>query len=204
MTHSLREPERHGEPAAAPAVCLVTPVGDVEHEHVHEFVVDHVHETLGVAGVGQHHALAKGLGKPPGPLADQAVRDVGLLEVVGRRIEDERDLGLELVVEDPRQPEVGVLGDHGRARCELLLLRVEEDLEVRGVQDVPVEVLVLDLVAAEELRLGQRRQEDPEQDERGRGIAHGDGNDTTHVLQGWPADWPVRRRSARRRPWCSC
>jgi serine/threonine-protein kinase RIO1 len=67
------------------------------------------------------------------------------------------------VIEHPFEPRVPALG-HPRGNFDsLLLLRVVVDVEVIGLQDLEIEVLVLDLVAAEVLSRRVARDDADEQ-----------------------------------------
>ena len=79
------------------------------------------------------------------------------------------DLALgELASEDRREPVVPALR-HARGLADRrLLLRIEMDVEVLGLEHLPVEVLVLDLVAAEVLGGGALRQAGQREERRRR------------------------------------
>src|SRR5262249_43739920 len=105
---------------------------------------------------------------------------VRLLEVRGRGVEDDRLPFAELVAHHAREAAVPPLGHPGRVLYRSLLVGVEIDVEVLGLQHLVVELLVLDLVLAEVLgRRRVRRESERGRGEEGRGgweeagLAHG-------------------------------
>src|SRR5690606_9310319 len=92
------------------------------------------------------------LEKPAYAVGDESRRDVRLLEVEVRRVEDEGNALAEAEGEAVLQLRVGLLREVRAVLGERLHLRVVVDVEVLGAEDVPVELLVLDLVTAEVLR----------------------------------------------------
>jgi hypothetical protein len=109
----------------------------------------------GAAG-RQHDPAAQRFGHTSGPLPDP-LDDVGLLELRLGGVDDQRLAAGELMVEEPSVPEVPPLGESGCQVCGGALSGIEVDVEVLAAEDPPVEVLVLDLVAAEVLgRQGRR------------------------------------------------
>ena len=106
-----------------------------------ELVVAHVDR--------QHHPVSGRLRERSHTLGDEVQIDVGLLERRVRRVEDERDLLRDLVVELLRQVHVRALGVVDDALQRPALLVVEVKVEMCRVIDVPVELVVDDLVLAE-------------------------------------------------------
>ena len=169
LGHPFHEPERRIDlrelrDAAAGASARE----DVELELVRHFVREHVLEPAEVAGEGHEHAMTQRLGHTAGALA-QIAGDVVLSEVGARGEEEDRLLLAELVPQNARKPSVVALG-HARAfHRGNALGGVVVDEEVLGLDDLPVEVLVLDLVLAEVLLACRPRGERPkccERDER--------------------------------------
>src|SRR5262249_46506120 len=70
-----------------------------------------------------------------------------------RGVEHQRLAGLHFVTEELRVARVPALGHPRHARGRLAFFLVEVDVEVIGLQDLELEILVLDLVPAEVLRL---------------------------------------------------
>jgi hypothetical protein len=125
--------------------------GDVELEGVHQLVAEHV-VGLGEPAAERHDdAPLEELGDAAGALTDVAGHGVGLAEVRGRRIQDERLATAELVVEHAREARVPALG-HARGQWQRhLLFGVVVDVEVLRLEDTEVEPLVLHAVLPEVL-----------------------------------------------------
>ena len=130
---------------------------DVVLECMDELVAENMVGFGERAGERQHDAALQSFGDAARALADHAADDVGLLEIGVRRIENERLARLHLVLEDARQARIPALGHAADARGVLALFFIEIDVEVIGLQHFELEVLVLDLVASEVLRLRGRR-----------------------------------------------
>src|SRR5690606_8238297 len=96
-----------------------------------------------------------------------------------RRVVDQRDRFRDLVVELARQAVVGALGEGGHLLEQRRLFLVVVNVEVRCVVDLPVELLVLDLVLAERSRVLARHRR------RGQDESRGGYGDTG------PANWVV-------------
>jgi hypothetical protein len=133
---------------------LVDLLQDRELEDVDQLVVDHVLEFRVGARVRKHHAPLRELGESLHALGEEAGADVGLLEVLVRGIDDQRDRLRDLVLEFPLEVLIAVLGERERQAGERLLLRVIEDLHVLAAQRLPLKRVVVDLVLAERERLG--------------------------------------------------
>jgi len=96
---SLHEPERRRGGERVPDEAHAVPEQNVDLEGVDQLVGEHVVQ-LGVgAGEGQEHPALQEFGDAAGADADQLRRDVRLLEVGVRGVEDEGDLRLDLMVE---------------------------------------------------------------------------------------------------------
>ena len=107
----------------------------------------------------------KRLGHTAGALAKVA-GDVVLPEVGARGEEENRLLLAELVAEDAREARVVALGHARTFHRGLALTRIVVNEEVLGLDDLPVEGLVLDLVLTEVLLGGRSRDERRTRDER--------------------------------------
>ncbi len=131
---------------------------DVELEFVRHFVREHVLEAAKIPGERHQHAMAKRLRHAAGALAEVA-GDVVLSEVGARREEENRLLLAKLVSQDVRQASVVALGHARSLHCRDSLGGIVVNEEVLGLDDLPVEVLVLDLVLTEVLLPGRSRGE---------------------------------------------
>jgi hypothetical protein len=94
------------------------------------------------------HSLDQ-LGETRHAFRKKAGDDVGLGEVVGRAVDDQRDPLLHTVIELVFQEPVTLLGAAGGYLRDLLLAGVEVDLKMPGGEDLPVEIGILDLILAE-------------------------------------------------------
>ena len=145
------------ERAVGPELAFV--FGDVVLEGVDELVAEHVVGRLDRPGERQHDAALRRLGDAAGAFAELPFDRVGLAEVRAARVEDQRLAAAQLV---SRGASTGARTSArpGATRSgPPLPLPVVVDVEVLGLQDLEVELLVLDLVAAEvaALREGGRR-----------------------------------------------
>ena len=169
LGEALREPERQHEVGRAPVVAEHARQL-VEREHVDQFVPDDALEAVQVAVGRDHDAALEELEEAADAVRDEARRHVGLLEVQVGRVEDDRDAVRQRQVEARLQRVVPVLGRLGADGREVLGLGVVVDVEVLRFEDVPLEAVVLDLVAPEPLRArrggqpqeGQRDEEESE------------------------------------------
>jgi hypothetical protein len=148
--HPLDEPEwqrgrarESADPAGAAARHVVL-------EGVRQLVTDDVVEVAERAADRENDPPSECLGDAAGPFAE-AADDVGLLELGRGGVEDQRLTAGELVVQDARVPGVPPLGHPPCNVGRGTLSRIEVDVEVLGAEDMPIEVLVLDLVAPEVL-----------------------------------------------------
>ncbi len=104
----------------------------------------------------QHHAVALAFGEREHPFLGSTGRDVLLLELAVRLEDDERNALVEIVPQVRADLLIGALGVAGDPLEVPFVFRVVIDLEVVGLVDVPVELVVMDLVLAvvrRELRL---------------------------------------------------
>ena len=116
---------------------------------MHELVTEHVIRVGERTGHREHDAPFERLGHAAGAFADEALDGVGLAEVRGHRVQDDRLSPAELMAEEARETVVPPLGHPGRNRGGFGLLGVVVQVEVLSPQDLKVEGAVLDLVAAE-------------------------------------------------------
>ncbi len=121
-------------------------------EGVHELVHQHLLETRVVAGEGEQHAVAQRLRHTGGAFA-QVPGHVVLAEITARREQDDRLLFAELVSEQPGQPAICPLGHARGITRRFLDLGIVVDHEVLGLDHVPFEAVVRDVILAEVLRL---------------------------------------------------
>ena len=142
-------------------------VQDAELEDVRQLVADERVLLVGRDIHRQDHAVLDRQGEGSDELGDELEQGIGLLELHVRLVVDERDAELDLVVEELRQPHVLALGVGDDFLEERLLLRIVVHVEVRRLVEVPVEVLVGDLVLPE--RENAARAQDGRGDEHGTG-----------------------------------
>ena len=156
LGHALDEPE--GDPQGvlgAPLVVRMALGHDVVLERVDELMPDDM-VGLGERGpVGQDDPALEGFGDAAGALAHRSGNDRGLLELRAARVQDQRLASLELMVEHPGKPGVPALGHQARLLDRFPVLEIEVDVEMPGLHDLEVELLVLDLVPA--VVLGRER-----------------------------------------------
>ena len=164
----LGEPEG-AEPDVGGAAAAQDRADAVEHEDVDQLVVQDPLEVGVGAAQGQGHPPLEELREAGHPLREQARHDVGLLEVDVGGVDDERHPAAHGVGEAALQAAEAFLRHARRDRRQLLLLRIEVDVEVLGLHPLPGELVVLDLVLAETVGLGPgrcRRQQDRRQQRR--------------------------------------
>ncbi len=124
---------------------------------VAELVVDHVAEFAVVSFEGNDNPVLEQLRDPPDPLFQILGDDVGLLEIIVRIVDDERNAVHKLVAEELGQGGVGRLGGGGGKLREHVPPVGEIDVKVVGLEERPVELPVLDLILAEHLVLRPER-----------------------------------------------
>ena len=127
---------------------------DVELEDVRQFVRDQAIERVGRLVDRQDHAIAVRLGEGEDAFGQLARLDVLLLELALGLEEDQGNLEREVVLQVRADLLVGTLGIARDAFEMRLDLRVVVDLEVVGRVDVPLEIVVPDLVLAEIRHVG--------------------------------------------------
>ena len=153
LGEALGEPQRQGR-LAGPAVVAEHAREPVEREHMGQLVADDPAEAAEVAVGRDHHAALEELEEAADAVGDKARRDVGALEVQVGRVEDDRDALDERHREAVLEARVRRLRLSGADARQRLRLGVVVDVEVLRAEHVPVEAVVLDLVAPE--RLGVR------------------------------------------------
>src|SRR5882672_4368227 len=124
-----------------------------------------------VARERKDDAALGGFGDAAGAFAEIAFDDVGLPEVRAARVKDERLTVAQLMVEQPGEARIPALSQARRHAGRVFLLGVVVDVEVIRFQDLEVELLVLNLVAAEVAALcrdhaGQRQSREREYEKR--------------------------------------
>jgi hypothetical protein len=129
--------------------------------------------------VERHHdPVAHRLGECADPFLRRAGDDVLLLKLAARLEEDERDLEREVVFQLRADLLVRAFGVAGDPLKVLLDLRVVVNLEVVGRVNLPVEVVVADLILAEVGDVGGLRrgevgcQQECRYERRDRNLAH--------------------------------
>ena len=140
--------------------------GDVELEGVHELVSDDV------VGIGegtaerQHDAPPHRLSHAAGAFTHLSGDDVVLFEVGVRRVQHQRLASAKLMLEDPLEAGEPPFGKPGRNVDALTLARIEVDVEMLGLEDLEIQVLVLDLVLSEVLGRNRRAESNHEDGDR--------------------------------------
>ena len=149
--HVVREPlvDPQGQAAAEQRAG-----NDVELEDVRQLVRDQAVERVGRLVDRQDHAVAVRLGEGEDAFGELARLDVLLLELALRLEQDEGNLEREVVLQVRADLLIGTLGIARDAFEMRLELRVVVDLEVVGRVDVPLEIVVADLVLAEIRHVG--------------------------------------------------
>ncbi len=178
LGHALDEPERQRQRAGRARAHVGA--GDVVLERVDELVPEHVIARLDRPGERQDDTSFVSLCYAARPFAQIPLDRIGLPEVRATRIEDERLPGAQLMIQQLGQSRVPALRHAGGQLRGLLFLRVIVDIEVIGLQHLEVELLVLNLIAAEvaPLREGDCRHGEEEEDENAE--KRGTAGDTFH------------------------
>ena len=152
--HPLNEPQRGIEAAVA----ALLGEDDVVLKGMHQLVHQHVVKLPVGAGHGQDHPLLEAFRHPAGAAADHALHRVGLLEVVHRSVQDQRDTLFDLMIEHLAQVGITPLGHAGGVAGGSFHFRIVVHVEVLGAEDLPVEIFVLNFILPElEAGLGPER-----------------------------------------------
>ena len=151
LGHPFYEPERH-----LPEIHRRFSVQrQVILEGVHKLMPQDVIGLSVNAGKWHHDPFPNGLGKTARAGADGAFRYIRLLKIRIVGIENDRLLFLELVNEDLGMPIIPSLKHPGRILHRSLRFRIVVDLEVFGLQNLKVEIVVLHLISTEVLGVGR-------------------------------------------------
>ncbi len=118
-------------------------------EEVNQLVPNRVPEVLVAAVERQCDAPLQELREAGDPLREEIRGDVRLLEVLMRRVDDQRYAPERAVAEQRREGVEALLGVAQRQLRQRLLLRIIVDIHVGSGEDVPIEIGVLDFVLAE-------------------------------------------------------
>src|SRR5207249_8203079 len=97
----------------------------------------------------QHDAPLQRFGHTTRSLAELALNGVGLFEVRMRGVQHERLAAVQLVLKEPLEPRVPALGQPGGDVDPFALTRIEVDVEMVGLEDLKVELLILDFILSE-------------------------------------------------------
>ena len=111
-----------------------------------------------VVSIGMTIRLRGRLRERADAFGDEVQIDVRLLERRMRGVIDDRDLLRDLEIELAREVVVRALGHVDDLLQRRLFFIVEIDVEMRGVVDVPMELVVDDLVLAERIRARRERE----------------------------------------------
>ena len=103
---------------------------------------------------GQDDAALETLGHAARTFARLLPKHVGLLKIRGVRVENERLPAAQLVAQNSRQSRVPPFRHAAGFGRHIRFLIIEVDIEVLGLENLEVERLILNGVAAEILRVG--------------------------------------------------
>ena len=126
-------------------------VNDVVLENVGQLVDEDVAELVEIAGKGDDHAEAQRLGKAGHAGRQKVGKDVGLLELVVRLIDDDRRPVRKLVVQDLADVIVALFEVLDCLHGQILKFGLKVKLDVLAFEYLPLEVPVADLVFPEPL-----------------------------------------------------
>ena len=136
------------------------------HENVGQLMSNDMLKAFHRSIVRDNDAPFQEFKEPSNPLRDEIRRDVGLLEMKVRAVKNERDPAADVVIELLFEQPVALLGKLCPALRQFFHLCVVIDLEMFGLQHLPVEIRVLDFVAAEVIELrrcGLRQKKEKEE-----------------------------------------
>ena len=125
------------------------PVDLAVHEHVHQFVTYDVSKIPHRSVVWDHYAALQEFEETAYSLRNKSWGSVSLLKMEVRAVEDERDWVRHIVIKLLFEHTVALFGKECPALCQVSHLRIVVNLEMLGLQDVPVESGVLHLVPTE-------------------------------------------------------
>jgi hypothetical protein len=115
-------------------------VGEFVHQHMPEFGI--------VAGKGNDHSVLQYFGEAAHAFFDQFQGYVGLRKIIGRIVENDRDLEVNLHTEILLEQSVTILKYLFGKNRKVLAAGVEVDIEMLGTDNLELEILVLNLVLA--------------------------------------------------------
>ena len=124
---------------------------------MHKLVPDDMGKLLHRTLEGNDHASLEELKKTTDPFRDEPGRDVRLLEMEMRAVENKRDAVGDIMVELLLEMFVTLLREERPALREFLHLGVIINVEVLGAENLPFKFRVLDLVATEVIKLSGRK-----------------------------------------------
>ena len=143
--HALHEPSgRLGDRAGDAANGAF--VNDVVLENVGQFVDEDIAELVEVTRKGDDHAEAQRLGKASDARRQKVGKDIGLLELVVRLIDDDRRPVRKVVVQDLADVIVALFEVLDCPHGQILEFRLKVKLYVLAFEDLPLEVAVADFV----------------------------------------------------------
>ncbi len=123
------------------------------HEDVNELVPDHVAKIPHRPVVGDHDAALEKLEEPADSFGDESGGGIGLLKVEMGAVKNERDAVRDVVAELLLEDFVAFLGEKCAALGKIDHLRIVIDVEVLGLEHVPVEIGVLNLILSKVKKL---------------------------------------------------
>ena len=126
------------------------------HEDMNQLVPDDVAKIPHRTVVWNDDAPFEKLEETADAFRDKVGRRVRLLEVKVRAVKNERDAIEDVMIELLLEHAITLFGKVCTALREILHLRIIIDVEVFGLEDMPIEISILDFIAAEgeELRGG--------------------------------------------------
>ena len=119
------------------------------HEDVDEFVPDHVAKIPHRPVVGNHDATLEKLEEAADSFGDKSGGRIGLLKVEMGAVKNERDAVCDVVTELLLEDPVALLRQKCAALGKIDHLRIVINIEVLGLEHVPVEIGVLNFILSE-------------------------------------------------------
>src|SRR5580765_6915502 len=120
---------------------------------MHQLVAHRVAKLGQVATERERHPALEKIGDAEQAFRRSKWKNVGLFEIAVGRINNEGDAAGHLVAELEAKNFVALLGVLQRGRRKLGFFGIEVQIDVRTLQDLPVELAVLDLVLAQDGKL---------------------------------------------------